>query len=65
MLYSEHMSTPIPTADEIRIEIRARAAELRALRRLLRLTEAAETVRQARDTRTAATKGREVSSASR
>jgi hypothetical protein len=42
------MSTTIPHPDELRIEIRERAAELRALRKLLRLAEAAETVHQAR-----------------
>ena len=36
------MSTTIPTADQLRADIRARTAELRAKRRLLRLAEAAE-----------------------
>jgi hypothetical protein len=42
------MSTTIPQPDELRTEIRERAAELRALRKLLRLAEAAEAVHQAR-----------------
>jgi hypothetical protein len=41
------MSQTLPTADEIRADIRARAAELHALRRLLRLAEAAEAARAA------------------
>ena len=44
------MNTPltIPPPDQLRADIRARAAELRALRKLLRLAEAAEDVRSAR-----------------
>jgi hypothetical protein len=43
------MSTTIPNPDELRADIRARMAELRALRRLLRLAEAAEAAHQARE----------------
>jgi hypothetical protein len=42
------MSTTIPTPDKLRADIRARVAELRALRRLLRLAEAAQVLGQAR-----------------
>ena len=42
------MSTTIPTADALRADIRARTAEVRALRKLLRLAEAAEAVEAAR-----------------
>jgi hypothetical protein len=40
----------IPTPDQLRADIRTRAAELRALRRLLRLAEAAQAVEEARST---------------
>ena len=47
------MDTPlsIPTPEEIRADIRARAAELRAKRRLLRLAEAAQTAAAAESAR--------------
>jgi len=38
----------IPAPDEIREQIRARVAELRALRQMLKLAEAAEQVQAAR-----------------
>jgi hypothetical protein len=41
-------SQTIPTADEIREQIRARTAEVRALRQMLRLATAAEQAREAR-----------------
>jgi hypothetical protein len=41
----------IPTPEQLRAEIRARVAELRALRRLLRLAEAATAAGQAREQR--------------
>jgi hypothetical protein len=40
-------SLTIPTAEQLRADIRARVAELRALRRLLRLAEAATAAREA------------------
>jgi hypothetical protein len=39
----------IPTPEELRAEIKARAAELRAKRKLLKLAEAADAARQATD----------------
>jgi hypothetical protein len=60
------MSTTIPTPDELRADIRARAAELRALRKLLRLSEAAREVdaaRQARVTTATVEQRQEVASA--
>jgi hypothetical protein len=41
-------TTTIPSADEIRAQIKARVAEVRALRRMLCLASAAEAVREAR-----------------
>ncbi len=41
----------IPTPDKLRADIRARVAELRALRQLLRLAEAATAARDARKRR--------------
>jgi hypothetical protein len=47
------MSLTIPPPDELKADIRARAAELRALRKLLRLAEAAAAAEQARQARLA------------
>jgi hypothetical protein len=46
------MSVTIPSPDELRADIRARAEELRALRRLLKVSEAAQQTAEARHRRT-------------